>query len=97
MDEVIAKNVAEHLHKHYPGHLWAVNVEGGVVNVHNLFLSGTWGFRIFISDIDVDYKVVTRAGGELLERYNVARKAMNPDEIAALKRNLRGEVIHDAS
>lgn len=28
LDYLMAKNIAETLHAHYPGHLWAVNVIG---------------------------------------------------------------------
>jgi hypothetical protein len=90
--EILAKNVGEHLHRHYPGHLWAVNVGGGVVTVQNLSLSGKWGFRIFENEIDPDYKCVMRAGGELLERFNLRRGAAR-DEVSLLRRNLRGEAV----
>lgn len=75
---VMAKNMADLLHRHYPGHLWAVNVDGGMANVRNLALSGQWGFRIKVpliySASQFDRKVVM-AGGELLERYRVRRGA----------------------
>ena len=93
--EILAKNVGEHLHRKYPGHLWAVNVEGGVVNVRNLYLSGMWGFRILESEIDPDFKIITRAGGEILERYHLARGKADADAINSLERNLRGEATHE--
>ena len=73
----LGKQVAEALHDHYPGHLWAVNVERGLVTVMNLALSGRWGFVLHQAKVqgDPDMKEVMRAGGELLERYNVARGA----------------------
>jgi hypothetical protein len=95
--EVLAKNVGEHLHRKYPGHLWAVNVAGGVVTVQNLYLSGRWGFRIMESEIDPDYKIITRAGGEILERYRLSRGAMREDEVENLARNLRWEAIGETS
>jgi hypothetical protein len=72
----LAKNAAEMLHKHYPGHLWAVAVDGPFLDVRNLYLSGDWGFRVsiptFYSASEWD-KQVMRAGGELLERYRQTR------------------------
>jgi hypothetical protein len=78
-DEVMAKNVAEDLHAHYPGHMWAVHVdsEGGVVNIFNLRISGQWGMRLFYRDLalyDSEAKrKVLMAGGELLERAKMVR------------------------
>lgn len=46
-DMVLAKNMAELLHKHYPGHLWAVTCENGLATVRNMYPSqGQRGFTI---------------------------------------------------
>lgn len=89
-DEVLAKNVADTLNKHYPGHLWAVRIENSVVHVFNLALSGRWGFVLHKAKIDPEMKVVMRAGGEILERYRVSRGRMRPDEYSALKTDAIG-------
>lgn len=74
----LARSAAETLHKHYPGHLWAVGYDNHarMLDVRNLALSGNWGFRIRVADVfsatDLDTQVM-RAGGELLERYRVSR------------------------
>ncbi len=86
----LAKNVAERLHKHYPGHQWAVEVKDSTINVFNLALSGRWGFVMHISKIDGKFNSVVKAGGELLERYRVTRGAVKIDEIASLKRDFTG-------
>lgn len=97
-DEVMAKGMAEVLHRHYPGYLWGVNIGGGVVNVLNLSLSGKWGFTIKLpgqySASDFDRQVM-RAGGELLERYRLARGRFDNDRHAELKTDFAGNLTHE--
>jgi len=84
---LIAKRCADHLHKHYPGHLWAVNVnkDGGTVNIFNLALSSLWGYVLHTTTVEHDpqLKCVMRAGGELLERARMKAKCDGamPEEI----------------
>lgn len=96
---ILVKNVAETLLRHYPGHLWAVNIneEGGVITVMNLALSGNWGFLLKLSTVqnDPDLKSVMRAGGELLERYRLRRGRYEPGAVGDLKRDIRGNAIAD--
>ena len=102
LDLALAKDVAETLNTHYPGHLWAVNCQGdhGILTNHNLMLSGRWGF---ILHLDKDYSAsdmmrrVIRAGGEILERYKVSRGRINHDQIEALPMDFAGRVIGDLS
>lgn len=101
-DLVMSKEMAEALHAAYPGHLWAVQVQGkaGVADVRNLMLSGNWGFRIKLPAIysASDFKKqVLRGGGEILERYRLRRGAADMDAIANLRTNERGIVIGDMS
>ena len=97
--EVLAKGMADVLHRNYPGHLWGVHVDsnGGIAVVRNLALSGNWGFILKIKDLHTDptLKSVMRAGGELLERYNLARGKLKQDQIQDLKRDFRGIPIAD--
>lgn len=99
-NESIAKQVAEVLDKHYPLHAWAVNanVIQGVVRVHNLKLSGEWGFILKMDSLlnDPTDRPIVNAGGELLERFNISRGSMNADEMNAVKTDLRGAAIHAA-
>lgn len=88
-----AKNIAEYLHKHYPGHLWAVMVEKGIITIKNLALSGQWGFILHQDKIDNDGRDIVRAAGELLERYNLHRGKLKENEFMDLKRNFKGEII----
>lgn len=91
-----AMRICDHLMRCYPGHLWTVEVDQGVAVIHNLVLSGRWGFRMKITDMDVDLKNVMRAGGELLERYRQQRGRMNEEAILHAPRNFLNELIHDA-
>src|SRR5262245_45577610 len=99
-DYVMAKNAAETLHKHYPGHLWAVAIDkdAQTLDVRNLALSGVWGFRIrlvhLFSGTDFD-KQVLRAGGELLERYRLARGKANREAIDGLSVDAAGHHLAD--
>ena len=78
-DMILARNIGDDLHKHYPGHLWSVFVdsEGGVVNVFNMRISQTHGWRFMIKDLTPydtgTSKKVRDAGGEMLERANMLR------------------------
>lgn len=70
-------NIMHMLQKHYPhvaaGWSIAIDLEGGVVQIRNLMLSGKMGFVMKIRQIAGDFKNVVAAGGELLERYRIAR------------------------
>lgn len=96
---LLVKRTAETLHRHYPGHLWAVNIdeEGGVITVMNLALSGKWGFLLKLKTVqeDPDLKSVMRAGGELLERYRLRRGRYESGSIKELLRDIRGNAIAD--
>jgi len=93
----IAKEVAECLDVHYKGHAWGVraNVETGLVHVFNLNLSGQWGFVLHIDNLinDPSMKTVIMAGGELLERYNLSRSEIKPEEYMVIKFDFKGDAV----
>ena len=93
-DITLANNISAVLHKKYPGHLWGVNVDGknGVAQIMNLALSGRWGFMIKIREIDTEYRAIMRAGGELLERYNLSRGRLNEKEYQLLEKDKFGNL-----
>jgi len=76
-DTVLAMNAANLLNKHYPGHLWAVNVnsEGGVMIIKNLAISSMYGIVLHLKNVyqDPTLKLVVQGGGELLERAHMRR------------------------
>jgi hypothetical protein len=81
-DEILAKQAADMLNKHYPGHLWAVNVnsEGGVMLIKNFSISFLYGYTLHLDKLDVGLQKVMRAGGEILERAKMKRGAGNGDK-----------------
>jgi len=74
----LANDIETQLNRHYPafvGHwLVTINEPGGTIEVINTLLSGKMGFLMHTCKVDFpELKKVVRAGGELLERYKVAR------------------------
>jgi hypothetical protein len=100
-DFFLSKQIAEILDKAYPGHLWGVNVDGeqGIARVFNLRLSGQWGFILHLSEMKYQDEIqrnALQAGGELLERYRLARGRYNQDEYSDLHQNCAGLFTPDA-
>ena len=96
-DHTTAKNVAEHLEKKYPGWLWAVHVMDGLIAVKSMRLSGNWGFVLHEDKIDNDYKAVTNAGGEILERNRQSTNGFNQTKYNDLEMDHRGQLNGDFS
>lgn len=78
-DRETAARIANKLNQHYPGHMWAVNVNSvetaGVVNIFNFAVSSKYGYVLHLSTVQNDptLKCVVKAGGEILERASFAR------------------------
>lgn len=91
-----AKAIAEKLWQQYPGHLWAVNADthNNIANVQLMGVSGQWGFVLHLDKIDPGMQIVMRAGGEILERYNLSRTGRKDDEYAGLVRDFAGRIQH---
>jgi len=91
---ILAKDAAELLHRHYPGHLWAVAVEGSRLLIKNLNLSGDMGYVIFVpliysaSSLDKD---IIKGGGEILERYHQPRGEVDFARLIELPTNYAGQ------
>lgn len=69
----LAGRAANLLDQTYPGHLWTAEVTGGVLVIRNLALTGDWGFVLHPhKHLDLDHSI-RYSGGELLERFNIAR------------------------
>lgn len=99
-DLVMSKGMADALHRHYPGHLWAVTCEGekGIATVRDLMLSGTYGVILKLPAIysaSAFEKEVMRAGGEILERYRLKRGAVDHAQYANLPTDFSGNFTHD--
>ena len=97
-NQAIAKQIAETLNKHYPGHAWMVdaNVMQGIVRIHNLELSQEYGYILHIDKLanDPSMSLTIRAGGEFLERFGLKRGKLDRDELADKEMDLRGNVLH---
>ena len=101
-DEVIAKEVADLLLRYYPGYLWAVSIDSratvGMLDIRNLSLSGKWGFRLplkqYLDGLDTRKKIVM-AGGELLERYRMPRRAFSAADYAHIPTDRHGNFKAD--
>ena len=96
-DHALAKRVHDVLDKKYPGHLWATNVNQGVIFVKNLALSGNYGFILKQEDLDNGYRAIIKAGGEILERFNVSRGRLKDDEMLNLNRDFALRPVGDKS
>lgn len=85
----ICRDIGETLHKHYPGHMWAIDVTGGMVNVKDLLVSSLYGIRIPLADVQHDagtrVKEAMRAGGEILERAKLKRGAWTPEKVTSVE------------
>lgn len=97
-DIATAKMVADHLEKHYPGYLWAVNASAfkGVVYISSLRLSGKYGYTLHFPSFENDpsLKRITQAGGEILERFKVRIGGVNNLQLDE-KRQVAGEFAFD--
>lgn len=99
-DMLMAKEIADTLERHYKGHLWGVNVDGrtGLITIRNLLISGQMGY---ILKIPLIYSAseflgkVVRAGGEILERYQLSRGRFDEAQYTGLKTNFAGDFAFD--
>lgn len=98
----MAKTLSEALQRAYPGHLWAINVEGrtGIITIRDLYLSGQWGYVLKIADV---YSIsslerdAVHAGGEILERFCMSRAQFKADQYAEKPIDFAGRLLFDKS
>lgn len=99
-DYSVAKEMADALTDHYPGHLWAVSADSqtGMCDIRAMQLSSTWGYRLKMPQIysASAFKAdVIRAGGEILERFRLSRGRFSEDQYTDLKTNFAGDFLFD--
>lgn len=100
---ILVKAMGDTLERHYPGWLWAIipDERGGVVAILSLRLSGEWGYRLKLTDVQGDPRVgmdkVMRAGGEILERFGVPRGTYRYDRWAAAPKDFVNMARADVS
>ena len=77
----MCKEIGEYICTAYPGHLWHVRIDGGMLIIKNLAISDTWSMCRKYSDIAHDAGIrkreVIMAAGEFLECANMRRGAFN--------------------
>lgn len=95
LEMLFAKRISETLMKHYPGYLWAVDVSRSIVNIRCLDAHGLMGYTLHVpneySASEFDKRVV-RAGGEILERFQLSRRRIDNAAIADMPTNFAGEL-----
>jgi hypothetical protein len=82
----VARRAFDLLERAYPGHLWFVDFDlakGGLCIAIPVLTGGNWVY--FIRQQDLEPRRVIMAGGELLERYRLARGALRVDEFVAAR------------
>lgn len=101
-DMARSKDIAEALNAQYPGHLWAVRVQSkhGIGTIHNMALSETHGYVIKLDGLYSASQLAAKAiyaGGEILERFKVARGRVDNELMDALPKDFAGRVLGDKS
>lgn len=93
-DMGMAKQVFDVLHRHYPEHPWGVNanVAGGIVSINLMYPDHlanrrSWGYALRIAEFSTDpmLRAVVTAGGEMLERWDLARARRKDDSFQRAK------------
>lgn len=99
---LLQREIGRILTKAYPGWHWAIRVDewGGLVEIRCMNLSTKLGYRLKIKDLQDPVRIrkdVVRAGGEILERYRLQRKARTPGATLGLPRLFNREPLGDFS
>jgi hypothetical protein len=91
-DMAMAKEVADALCRHYPGHPWLVNVDSakGVALIRNPLLNDNYAMVRHTKNLTLTNASAwaMQAGGEWLERYNLPRRGAEHDQYASEARKL---------
>lgn len=84
----LAERIGQALSLHYPNHRWMVYVDrkAGHYHVKNLSLSGNWGYVMHPRQFENIEKMALEIGGEMLERYNIARSRAGAEQAAEFLR-----------
>ena len=90
-EAMLMRDVLAVLDRHYPKHIWSVDVSGGVVSVKAPGLNGVMGFAI--RQDRVTPKKIMLAGGEILERFRQKRGKADRDHYRAIPRTIRGDAV----
>ncbi|HKS73269.1 MAG TPA: hypothetical protein VJQ82_08730 [Terriglobales bacterium] len=90
-DIALCKMIYETLLEHYPNHPWLIgaNSESGAADIKLLYTDPrnprtNWGYSLNLNSLvthDERKRKIVRAGGELLERYGLARNGAREDSL----------------
>jgi hypothetical protein len=100
---LLAKDLADHLEKHYPGWAWAIEADprGGVVNIRSLKCHGEWGVILKMEWVQREPKAARRlaleSGGEILERFGIRPGPYSYEAWVAAPRDISGMLRPDLS
>lgn len=95
--KLVAKEGMNVLTTHYPGHMWAIQINqfGRVLHVFNHALHDQWGYLIHLSEVEhlPTRKVFLHAGGIILERFGLKPGKFDINEYAKLKKDPKGRCV----
>ena len=99
-DMVMAKSIGDVLQVAYPGHAWMTYVSGrqGIAVIRNMMLSANWAYLIRLPEMYSSSWLDDQArkgGGEILERFGMARGRFDGEKWAALPVDATGSPIGD--
>lgn len=101
-DLATSKQIAERLNGAFPGYLWAVHCQWkqGIAIIRNLSVSAKYGYVLHLLKVwsasELDRQAVA-AGGEILERYRLSRRAIDFDQYDAHPTDVAGLLIGDTA
>lgn len=101
-DLATSKQIAERLNASFPGYLWAVHCQWkqGIAVIRNLSVSAKYGYVLHLLPVwsasELDRQTVL-AGGEILERFRLSRRAIDYDEYDATPTDHAGLLIGDTA
>ena len=76
------------------------NGRTGLIEIRNMALSGNWGYILKIGEVysmsSLERDAV-RAGGEILERFAMARAQFRADQYAEIEVDFAGRLLFDKS
>ncbi len=91
---ILIHNVMHRLGKSFPGYDWLVSADDqtGVIDIYLPEMGGNMAYTLHIKKLDARLSSVVKAGGQILERYNLSREKMRVDDMATLERDFQGIV-----
>ncbi len=97
---ILVKDCGDFLNRTYPGWAWVIQVNefGHMIEIFNHHLHTGYAYRIRMEDIMNDPRrlAIKQAGGEILERFDMARQGfndLNKANLAAAPRDAVGNCI----